>query len=74
MLKIIIYALNLKEKNFECFTSKPNAHGTLGNLHIKINLKINISERGRRVTGISGSLIWSKTLMELLFNPCGEFR
>ena len=24
--------------------------------------------------GISGSLIWSKTLMELLFNPCGQFR
>ena len=24
--------------------------------------------------GISGSLIWSKTLMELIFNPCGEFQ
>ena len=24
--------------------------------------------------GISGSLIWSKTLMELIFNRCGEFR
>ena len=24
--------------------------------------------------GISGSLIWSKTLMELMFNPGGEFR
>ena len=24
--------------------------------------------------GISGSLIWSKTLIELIFNPCGEFR
>ena len=24
--------------------------------------------------GISGSLIWSKTLMELIFNPCGEYR
>ena len=24
--------------------------------------------------GISGSLIWSETLMELIFNPCGEFR
>ena len=24
--------------------------------------------------GISGSLIWSKTLMELILNPCGEFR
>ena len=30
--------------------------------------------RGRRVIGISGSRIWSKTLMELIFNPCGEFR
>ena len=27
----------------------------------------------RRVIGISGSLIWSKILMELIFNPCGEF-
>ena len=24
--------------------------------------------------GISGSLFWSRTLMELIFNPCGEFR
>ena len=24
--------------------------------------------------GISGSKIWPKTLMELIFNPCGEFR
>ena len=31
-------------------------------------------QRGRRVIGIFGSLIWSKTLMELIFNPCGEFR
>ena len=29
---------------------------------------------GRRLIGISGSLTWSKTLMELMFNPCGEFR
>ena len=29
---------------------------------------------GARVIVISGSLIWSKTLMELIFNPCGEFR
>ena len=33
-----------------------------------------IKERERRVIVISGSLIWSKTLMELIFNPCGEFR
>ena len=30
-------------------------------------------QRERRVIGISGSLAWSKTLMELIFNPCGEF-
>ena len=24
--------------------------------------------------GISGSLIWLKTLMEQIFNPCGEFQ
>ena len=29
---------------------------------------------GRRVIWISGSLIWSKTLLVLIFNPCGEFR
>ena len=29
---------------------------------------------GRRVIEISESLIWSKTLMELIFNPRGEFR
>ena len=29
---------------------------------------------GRRLIGISGSLMWSKTLMELMFNPCGEFQ
>ena len=30
--------------------------------------------RGRRPIGVSGSLILSKTLMELTFNPCGKFR
>ena len=29
--------------------------------------------RGRRLIGISGSLIWSKTLMELMFNPVMNF-
>ena len=32
------------------------------------------SSGGRRVSGIFGSLIWSKTLMELTFNSYGEFR
>ena len=35
--------------------------------------QVNI-QRGRTVTGISGSLIRSKTLMELIFNPRGEIR
>ena len=29
---------------------------------------------GRGLIGISGSLFWSKTLMEHIFNPCGKFR
>ena len=32
------------------------------------------TNRGRRVIGIFRSLTWSKTLMELIFNHCGEFR
>ena len=31
-------------------------------------------ELRRKVIGISGSLMLSKTLMELIFNPCGDFR
>ena len=30
--------------------------------------------RGQSVIWISRSLIWSKTLMELMFNPCGEVK
>ena len=30
--------------------------------------------RGRKVIGISESVILWKTLMELIFDPCGEFR
>ena len=33
-----------------------------------------ISRRGPRMIGISGSLIWSKTLIELIFNTYGEFQ
>ena len=42
------------------------AHGVKNN--------ILYSRRERRLIGISGSLIWSKTLVELIFNPRGEFR
>ena len=41
---------------------------------VRLYLLLYIDEWGRRVIGISGSLIWSKTLMGLIFNPCGEFR
>ena len=41
---------------------------------VSIKLMLIYLARGRRVIGISGSLMWSKTLMELVFNPCGEFR
>ena len=37
-------------------------------------IKVLLLYWGRRVIGISGSLIWSKNLMELIFNPCDEFR
>ena len=40
-----------------------------------LNLLLNTRRiSGAKVIGISGSLIWSKTLMELRFNSCGEFR
>ena len=38
------------------------------------DLKLIKLSQGLRVIGISGSLIWSKTLMELIYNPFGEFR
>ena len=49
MLKIIIHVLKLLQKNIECFTSNPNAHGTFCNLHIKTDLKINISVNNRPI-------------------------
>ena len=42
-------------------------------LNTIVNLCIVIFSR-LRVTGISRTLIWSKTLMELIFNSCGGFR
>ena len=36
-------------------------------------LRVKYNDLGPRVIGISGSLICSKTLVELIFNPCGEF-
>ena len=36
-------------QKFECFTSKPSAHRTFLNMHIKFNLKVNISETNRSI-------------------------
>ena len=36
-------------------------------------LKLYYCFTGTKVDGISGSLIWSKTHMQLIFNPCSEF-
>ena len=47
-----------------------NCHINCQNFMILI---LYILDWGRRVIGISGSLIWSKTLTELIFNPCGDF-
>ena len=32
------------------------------------------SEQGAKMIGINESLIWSSTMMEMIFNTCGEFR
>ena len=42
--------------------------------HVFVSLISSIFVLGRRVFGISRSQIWSKTLMELIFNLCGEFQ
>ena len=41
----------------------------------RVQKKFKYHYRGRSMIEISGSLIWlKKTRMELIFNPCGEFR
>ena len=42
--KLLYMSWNFYRKFFEYFTSKPNAQGIFLNLHIKIDLKINIFE------------------------------
>ena len=46
----------------------------LGHTWQELYYMINICHIIKRVIGSSGSLIWSKTFMELIFNSCGEFR
>ena len=43
-------------------------------LSLSRNLKINIMYMVAKVIGIFGSLIWSKTLVGLIFKLFGEFR
>ena len=38
------------------------------------SISLYIAYMGAKVFGISGSPIWSKTLVELIFNSCGEFQ
>ena len=61
IVEIIIHVLKLLQKN-ECFTSKPHAHGTFWNLHIKINLKIHISKTNRSIK------------FNFVFSPFSKFR
>ena len=41
--------LEVSTENSSLYTSKHNAHGTFWNLHININLKIDISETDRPI-------------------------
>ena len=64
--------LNLLYYRFYCMVLK------FGPLPLVALLSIRIegskAQEGAKGDWISGSLIWSKTLLELTFNPCGEFR
>ena len=48
-------------------------HHDITNITKLPTIMVNSGAKGS-LSGISGSLIWSKTLMELIFNPCAEFR
>ena len=72
-----LLSLLLRHKLFNYVTWRA-AHDTLHKHYFNIG-KIGLSgslkfDGGRRMIGICESLIWSKTLMKLIFNPCGEFR
>ena len=70
------YALGFEVKHSKCFCRSFRTY-------IYINFNYGFQDklfwlyyflRGRRVIGIFGSPIWSKTQMELILNPCGKFR
>ena len=52
----------------------PCGHEPTGSIMPVSYIYIYIYIYGLRVIGISGSLIWSNSLKEQIFNPCGEFR
>ena len=55
--------------------SVPPSHTFNSNmLKFSVHFRAIVLLRERRVIGISGSPFWSKDLMELIFNLCGEFR
>ena len=58
--------------NYQFFTLNAFMSSNTPSNHLNFGLLIFLWER--RVIGISESLVWSKTLMELIFNLCGEFR
>ena len=51
--------------HFQCWTNT---------LHTMLTFRAINKQLCGPVIGIFGSLIWPKTLMEIIFNPCGEFR
>ena len=57
-------------------SSNGSKSALLNSCWLLLLLPFNVSHilDGRRLIGISWSLIWSKTMMELMFNPCGEFQ
>ena len=75
-----IYIVTQQQRKIQClyflhrFTVVKHGHPASSLYQAQLHILLYITLHwGRRVIGISGSLIWSKTLMELIFNPYGEF-
>ena len=66
---------NIKEKlffrNTFCFSLLLSSHLKPS---VSFNERLDVQKLWHIFIGISGSLIWSKTLIKLILNPCGEFR
>ena len=67
-------SLDFKFKGYESSISLFHLHNRFVPTYSNLLVHILIWGGGQGVIGISGSLIWSKTPMEQIFNPCGEFR